>query len=89
MARTSAKQRKLPGYEVRKNLEISNASPYGSRRYANKVSDISHNFSPSIVLVLNENVLVLLIESFFSIENEHEHPYSTDHDRKARARGDV
>ena len=40
MALTLAEQRKLPGCEELGNAGISSPTPYGSRRYANKVSDI-------------------------------------------------
>ena len=40
MALTLAEQRKLPGFEEPGNAGISSPTPYGSRRYANKVSAI-------------------------------------------------
>ena len=39
-ALTLAEQRKLPGYEAIENVGVSNATPYGSRRYANKVRTV-------------------------------------------------
>ncbi len=38
MALTLAEQRELPGGEVQKNARISDATPYGLRRDANKAS---------------------------------------------------
>ena len=40
MALTLAEQRKLPGHDEPENTGISSPKPYGSRRYANKVSAI-------------------------------------------------
>jgi hypothetical protein len=40
MSSTFAEQRKLPGDDVRENVAFSDATPYGLRRYANKVDVI-------------------------------------------------
>ena len=40
MALTLAEQRELPGEEVSRSVEFLVTSPYGSRRYALKVSAI-------------------------------------------------
>ena len=40
MALTLAEQRELPGEEVSRSVEFLVTSPYGSRRYAHKVSAI-------------------------------------------------
>ena len=42
MALTLAEQRELPGEEVSRSVEFLVTSPYGSRRYALKVSAIGH-----------------------------------------------